>query len=125
MKVILFYLFRAWLTAGALAAPTTSTQPEGLSQRQVAVPSKITTAAQIESIVSGLETDAAAFAAGASILVDVLGAVVPSPAPSSIPDALSSIASVYAAHPSELAHLSGNRKFQARLIHDTCSQLRS
>lgn len=76
----------------ALPAPT-ATEP--------VVPSKITSEAQLEFGIAGLGEDGAALVAGASVLAAALEAIVPSPAPASIPDAISSVASVYAAHPTD------------------------
>ena len=101
MRNQLYSLPGALLIATALSSPT-PTEPERLSKRQLlSIPSQITSESQIESIAAGLEEDAAVLSAGASILLDILGAIVPSPTPASIPDALSSVASVYAAHPTD------------------------
>lgn len=80
------------LTGAVFSAPT-ATAP--------VVPSQITSEAQLESVIAGLEEDGVVLAAGASVLVGALEAIVPSPAPASIPDAISSVASVYAAHPTD------------------------
>ncbi|KUJ24325.1 alpha/beta-hydrolase [Mollisia scopiformis] len=95
------YLLVFTLTQVVLSNPT-PTQPERLAERQLLdLPSKITDQSQIESIAAGLESDAAILGAAASILIDVLEAIVPSPVPAAIPDAISSVASVYAAHPTD------------------------
>jgi hypothetical protein len=100
MKTHLSLLSLLTLVPNAPSSPT-PTQPELLAERQLTLPTKITDEAQIESIAAGLESDAAILGAAASIVIDVLEAIVPSPAPASIPDTISSVASVYAAHPSD------------------------
>lgn len=99
MRIFIFFSGAALINA-ALSSPT-PTQPERLSARQLSLPSKITSESQIESITAGLESDAAIFSENGKVLMDVLEAIVPSPAPSSVPDAISSIASVYTAHPTD------------------------
>lgn len=97
MKTQLFLLSLLTLVSNALSSPT-STQPKCLAKKQLDLPTKITDQAQIEWIAAGLESDAAILGAAASIVIDVLEAIMPSPAPASIPDAISSVASIYAAH---------------------------
>ena len=80
---------------------STPTQPERLPARQLRLPSEITSESQIEPITTSLELDAAIFSENGTVLIDVLVAIVLSPAPSPLIDAMSSIASVYAAHPTD------------------------
>jgi hypothetical protein len=94
-------LYSALFAAAALASPTPTTPEEIPNKRDSAASSTITSPSQLESIVAGLEADGAALSAGASVLADVVEAIVPSPAPSNISAALSSVASVYAAHPTD------------------------
>ena len=96
------FLYSAFFAAVVLANPTPAT-PEKLSnKRDTAASSTITSPSVLESIVAGLEEDGAALAAGASVLMNVVEAIVPSPAPSNIVAVISSVASVYAANPTGL-----------------------
>jgi hypothetical protein len=100
MRSFIYSLSAATLLATAFSSPT-PTQPERLAGRQATIPSKITDGSQLESVIAGLERDGEIAAQGATVLVSVLEAIIPSPAPASIPDAISSVASVYAAHPTD------------------------
>jgi hypothetical protein len=97
-----YFIFQGALLITAVFSSPTPTQPEKIRGRQLlGIPSQITSESQIESIAAGLESDATEVSAAASALAAALENIVPSPAPPSIPDALSSVASVYAAHPSK------------------------
>ncbi|CZR55284.1 uncharacterized protein PAC_05171 [Phialocephala subalpina] len=89
------------LLSVAFSSPTPA-QPDSLAERQLLnLPSKITDQSQIESLAAGLESDAAILGAAASVVIDIVVAIVPSPAPKSIPDVISSVASIGAAHPTD------------------------
>lgn len=64
-----------------------------------AIPSRITSPAQLNSIISGLEADGTELALGASVFLDLASAIVPAPNPTAIAAEISSVASVYKAHP--------------------------
>jgi hypothetical protein len=83
-----------------LSSPT-PTKPERLPEKRALIPSKITSESQLESVIAGLEADGGLAAARSSVLLEFLEAIVPSPAIASIPDAISSVASVYAAYPTD------------------------
>ena len=143
------------LFAGVVLASPTKSIFEGIPhKRDAAASSTITSASQLDSIVTGLEEDGAELSAGASVLMNgtsvpilailscecsggrepssrsmqtmqhdqknllnfeappsfrqahakeviVVEAIVPAPAPSNIPALISSVASVYAAHPTD------------------------
>lgn len=95
------FVYSAFFAATVLASPTPTTPEEIFNKRDTAASSTITSPSQLESIVAGLEDDGEVLAAVASVLVNVVEAIVPSPAPSNIPAAIASVASVYAAHPTD------------------------
>ena len=64
-----------------------------------AIPSRITDLAELSSVLSGLKGDATELALGVSAVADLLSAIVPAPDPTAIADEISSVASVYKAHP--------------------------
>lgn len=64
-----------------------------------AIPSRITSPAQLDSMVSGLQADATELALGGSVILDIASAIVPAPNPTAIADEISSVASVYQSHP--------------------------
>jgi hypothetical protein len=101
MRLQFFALPAASLISSAISSPT-PTQPDLLSDVLDLIPSAITSESQIESIAAGLQSDVADYLAVGSALLGIVGAIIPTPAPASPVDALSSIASVYAAHPTNL-----------------------
>lgn len=91
----------AAFTTTVVSTPT-PTRPEKLpAKRALNIPSKITNESQLESVIAGLEADGSLLVQGGSVIAEFLEAIVPSPAPASIPDAISSVASVYQAHPTD------------------------
>jgi hypothetical protein len=93
MKSINLFLVAGIL--GIVLSSPTPTQPEQLAARRtLAVPSNITSESQRQSIAAGLESDGASLTENGKVLIEVLEAIVLSPAPASIPDAISSAASV-------------------------------
>lgn len=99
MKTSTYSLVGAAVLTTILASPT-STRPGQLSERQL-LPSQITSESQLESIIAGLEKDGAISQENGQVLIELLEAIVPSPAPANPAAALSSIISVYAAHPTD------------------------
>jgi len=97
MKAFILF-FGASLIGTAFASPTPPRAEHLYARQLLSVPSKITSQSQLESIVAGLESDGATLTENGEILIEIVEAIVPSPAPASLPNAISSIASVYAAH---------------------------
>ncbi|RDW73212.1 alpha hydrolase-12 [Coleophoma cylindrospora] len=90
-------LFFAWV---AVSSPTPIHPDPALPKRALPpIPVKITTDAQLTAIVAGIESDVSDVGGIASAILQVVAAVVPSPSPASVPLAVSSVASVIAAHP--------------------------
>ncbi|KAL3422182.1 hypothetical protein PVAG01_06338 [Phlyctema vagabunda] len=87
----------------ALVATSPATAPE-LSRRaaeEQLIPSKIIDGAQLEGTLGGVFSDVTEVSAVASAIIGVVQAIVPSPAPTSIVDAISKVASIYATHPTD------------------------
>lgn len=86
-------------SSALLAAVWASPTPVKHEARANGIPSQITSAPQFDSVVSGLLADASELALGASVIVDLLAAIIPGPTPASIAAEISSVAAAYSAHP--------------------------
>ena len=83
----------------ALPSPAGQENVKRADTTAEAIPSRITDSAELSSVLSGLKGDATELALGASAVADLLSAIVPAPNPTAIADEISSVASVYKAHP--------------------------
>ncbi|KAL2071972.1 hypothetical protein VTL71DRAFT_11315 [Oculimacula yallundae] len=91
-------LYLSCLGSAVLAVPS-PVQNANVERAAAAIPPKITKQSQLDDIFEGLKGDATELALGASALADVFSAIVPGPSPTDIAAEISSVASVYKAHP--------------------------
>lgn len=101
-SIMLQQILPVLLILTASSALPSPVEFEPLNQRAAAtqpVPSKITGSNQLDSVAAGLQADATELALAASVVVDFFTAIVPGPNPTAIADEISSVASVYKAHP--------------------------
>ena len=104
-------LFSGLALIGCALSTPTPTQPERVQERQV-IPAKITSQSQFDDVLTGLERDGQIFQDNSKVFVEFLEALVPSPVAADPPAALSSIASVYAAHPTDFFASAGSLIFE-------------